>query len=285
MKEFTGRMLKNRQHKYSSNVALCIQALNTRMKMLYSMPLFWVSVILIAVLYFTAPLYMLNSEQMLSIAETMIQIDRQQLMIIPNYSGWHVMLCGTGSWFRLFVPVLAAFPVVTLYREESVNGFRKSVLARLSRNAYSSSYLLFAAISGAMMLTVAYILFAVLVYLYFPSYASYGGAIYETEGMLVKAVVQTAGWNMAYGAFWSVFVFSFSEIIKNRYLGLGIPFILKYLWSETAKKQEWKYMPDELLSMGREFAGSIVIFFVVLAVLLITVYKTTFYLRRDCSEQ
>lgn len=236
---------------------------------------FVICCLFVTVLELTAGLYLINGDKQLSVMETFLTLSRDERMHSVNLSAFGAFQSGIGSWLKLFVPIVAALPFVALFRDEASTGYLRFRICSIGRIRYCFVKFFSCFFAGGMTLAVGTALFGICVYFLFPSLSVYDRASIEafletlngsSVGMIIieKFVVV-----FLYGGFWSITSFALLGFVHNKYLIIGIPFVIKYIWREICFKLDVNGVsPDQLflLFQKEESVFEILIVYVILCV-------------------
>lgn len=229
--------------------------LKSEMKQVVGCRLFFVSCLVVALLELTAGFYLQNPESELSVFETFFSISKEQIRQNANLSAEKAFFSGIGSWLTLFAPIVVSLPFCALYRDEISTGYKRFRISRMGKERYCIVKIITNFLLGALTLTFGTILYGGLVSIMFPHIQSYPK---EEIAFFLQSIGGINIWKKAvkqllvlflYGGFWGSVVLGFCGFIHNKYLIVGIPFMLKYIWREVAYKHgtDQKFGPDTFL--------------------------------------
>ena len=238
-------------------------------------PPFFVCCVLVVVLEFTAGLCLVNGQDEISVMEAVLTISREQMEQNTNYCSFEAFQAGTGSWFKLFVPILAALPFVALYRDEVSTGYRRFRIASMGKFRYCITKFITCFLGGALTVSVGTALYGVCVAILFPSLNAYNPEDIQMflemlDGTIPELIGQQMLSTFLYGGFWSIVSFALLGFVQNKYLIVGIPFMLKYIWGELCLKiEEQGVGPDSLILLfyEKETMGMTLVVYGVLSIL------------------
>lgn len=210
-------------------------------KQILCYPPFFACCVLVMVLEFTAGLCLINGQEEISVIEAAATVSREQMLKNTSFCSLQAFQAGSGSWFKLFVPILAGLPFVALYRDEVSTGYRRFRIASMGKFRYCITKFITCFLGGALAISLGTVLYGICVAILFPSLNSYEQAdIQMFLEMLNGTVPQVIGQQMLsvflYGGFWSIVSYALIGFIHNKYLIVGIPFMLKYIWGEICLK-------------------------------------------------
>ena len=90
------------------------------------------------------------------------------------------------------------------------------------------------------------------------------------DGTIPELIGQQMLSTFLYGGFWSIVSFALLGFVQNKYLIVGIPFMLKYIWGELCLKiEEQGVGPDSLILLfyEKETMGMTLVVYGVLSIL------------------
>ena len=238
-----------------------------------SMP-FLVSCMIVTILEFTAGFYLTGDGKELSILEVLINFSKEDMKENVLFSSFAAFRSGVGSWLKLFVPIIAALPFAALFRDETSTGYRRFRIISEGKVRYCVLKILTCFFSGALTLTIGTLLFALMTGIFFPSIQQF-----DTES--INMILAPYGTNSTalimfrqilmiflYGGFWGSVCLGMVGTVKNKYLIVGIPFMLKYMWQQYIDKIGGMG-PDTLLYAFQEensISGILIVYIILLAV-------------------
>lgn len=243
------------QKKEEKVIVKTFACLKSEMKQVVGCRLFLFSCLIVVLLEFTAGFYLQNPESEISVFEVIFSIPREQIQQNVNLSAEAAFFSGVGSWLTLFAPIVVSLPFCALYRDETSTGYKRFRISRMGKRTYCFVKIITNFLLGALTLTLGTIFFGMLVSLMFPHIQTYPqgevavflqniGGISIGEKVTRQLLVL-----FLYGGFWGSVVLGFCGFIHNKYLIVGIPFMLKYIWREVAYKHgaDQKFGPDTFL--------------------------------------
>ncbi|MDE6313397.1 MAG: hypothetical protein K2M46_07205 [Lachnospiraceae bacterium] len=225
--------------------------LKSELKQLFSSLPFWVCCILVTVLECSAGFFLERNGKELSVIETIITYSKQEMKDMGRIWSVNAFVSGVGSWLKLFVPVIASLPAVALYRDQASTGYRRCLIYRVGKKEYLIVKYLSGFLGGAITLTMGTLLFFLLTQLCFPSAAC-------LQEWVVRSTLEAYHANSAfamvmcrfgivflYGGIWASITYGLLGLVSNKYLIVGIPFMMKYIWQQCAEK--WNIMDGDAL--------------------------------------
>lgn len=238
-----------------------------------SMP-FLVSCMIVTILEFTAGFYLTGDGKELSILEVLISFSREDMEKNVLFSSFAAFKSGVGSWLKLFVPIIATLPFVALFRDETSTGYRRFRIVSEGKVRYCMVKILTCFFSGALTLTIGTLLFSLMTGIFFPSVQQFDKesihlilAPYGTNSIVLIMLRQFL-MIFLYGGFWGSICLGLVGAVKNKYLIVGIPFMLKYMWQQYIDKIDGMG-PDTLLYAFQEknsIFGILIVYGIILAI-------------------
>lgn len=155
-----------------------------------------------------------------------IIIDRSKLSGI-EFSGISILHISVNPYLTLFLPVLSSIPYVTFFCAERIGGNLRFIITRTGKMTYCLSKFLSALISGALTVTLGFVLYSFVIFTVF----GLDGSITE----LIKIYIGIA----IYGAISVLPAFILSAFIRNKYMICCFPFIfMHFYYTMIAKVQD-----------------------------------------------
>ncbi len=152
-----------------------------------------------------------------------------------------------GEWFSSFMPIAVTFAFIPVFSDERKSGNIRFSICRESRFSFCLSKLSSAFISAGLAAALAFLLYAAIVFMLFPASQDVElAAVYMPYGVTVKLAL-TAAKLFLFGGISSMPVLALFSFIKNKYIVMCLPFMLRYI---TA--QAYSSFSIELLSSGNE---------------------------------
>jgi hypothetical protein len=209
-----------------------------------------VGVILAIVLMMSSLCYIDEYGRQFSIYDLMRYFPREKLTERTSFSAYMIFSGGLGSFITMFIPMVAAFPLVPVFCNERSGGFIRFPLVRVGRIRYLFSKVIAAIISGGFVVTLAFLIFGIIVFIYFPALNDFpaSGTRYIFENMIPNGMgigifikcIQI----FCYGALYSLPALAVSAITSNKYIALCVPFMFKYLYDTIIQKIAIQAMTD-----------------------------------------
>ena len=219
---------------------------------------FWISVVITTLLCFTSTLYVDNNNKEYTIIEVLMNFNKDWLLSNISYEAVKVMEVGLDNKLSMFVTIVSAFPFISSFCDEINSNFIRYVILRGGKIKYYISKLLCSMITGGMAIALGYGIFCIIVSNIFPSINEYPSqylalylALYNEEithygqslftknyyeigniVIIISFLIQM----FLYGAYATIPSYILSSFIRNKYVLLSIPFILKYIFDMWCSK-------------------------------------------------
>lgn len=241
-----------------------LACLRSEIRQIFFCRLFFVSCLIVALLELTAGFHMINMEDQISVLETVRVVPRALMENDIRLSAESAFFAGIGSWLTLFAPIIVSLPFCALYRDEISTGYKRFRIVAMGKMRYCIVKIISNFLMGALTLTIGTLIYGMMVSILFPHAGSYSQA-------QIHQLIQDIGghtiiyWIMRqllvlffYGGFWGSVVMGFCGFIHNKYLIVGIPFMLKYIWREITFKQgvDGRIGPDSLLQLCHRYENA-----------------------------
>lgn len=162
---------------------------------------------------------------------------------------YNVSVQGCGNWLSMFIPVVSAFTFVPVVCDEYNYSAVRFSIFRTSKIKYYTSKFMTGCISGGMAVLTGYIIYIIIIYALFPDISQYAvdkRELFEKGLLFSYPKFQSMGYGylltvkctevFLYGIFSSVPAVMFTGLMKNRYLVMCIPFLMKYMVTQTCAK-------------------------------------------------
>lgn len=203
---------------------------------------FYACVLLTVLLCFTAQAYYDVAENRnYSVVGVLMEFRREEMFADSQFSAYQILSCISGGWLRLFIPIIAAFPLMPLICDERESKCVRYSVFRTSKFSFSTGSFLTAMISGGLAVLCGFALFAVLVYTLFPNISEYAPELRDSAEWWISGtypLFEKYGYPymialdclemFLYGAISAIPALIMTAFMKNKYLVLCIPFFLKY---------------------------------------------------------
>ena len=212
----------------------------------------YICIFITFILCFTSGISINNKT--ISIFTIFLTYDRENLLNDIQLSSLNIFTVGAGSWLSMFIPIVAAFPFFPLFNDERTGGGIRNSIIRQIKIRYNLSKSISAIFSGGCAVMLGYALFGIAVFFMFPSLSLYPQdqvnivmEMYQIKDYFVlnglynligsSAVVIAYLIQMfIFGAISVLPALIISSVVKNKYLTMCIPFLIKYVWDQTILK-------------------------------------------------
>lgn len=253
---------------------------------------FWICCLLVMILETTAGFCIVDGNE-LSVIEVILQYSVKERESNMSFNSFSAFRSGMGSWLLLFAPVITALPFVVLFRDEASSGYRKfRIISMKDKKCFSIIKYVSCFFSGALTMLVGTLLFAVVTEICFPSIKSFGSeymemvlSSYHVDTVLLVLIKYLVSC-FFYGGFWALMSFVLLGKIQNKYLIVGIPFMIKYMWREIYFKSGNKGVgPDSLMELiyGEQSTVWIVFTYAVLGIISFILFYVSTVKKEDIS--
>lgn len=108
-----------------------------------------------------------------NILTVMKNYDKQKLLFDNNFNVFSVFSTGGGSWFAIFIPMIAAFSFVGAFSDERESKFIRYTISRTKKIKYNTGNFISAFFSGEIAVTIGYILFGIVISISFHPLSEY----------------------------------------------------------------------------------------------------------------
>lgn len=249
---------------------------------------FWGSILACYILYLASD-FIIENDKVISVAQCMYEYLTGQRND-ENIISFYAVDCAAGSWVTLFAPVVSAFAFIPTFRDEMSSGYLRFRIPRVGKQNYYIAKFLSCSLCGAFVFFLSYFLYVMTALICLPFQAS---QLQELVGdhvlfLLIIKILKCSIQFLCYGFFWGGFTIAFASFLRNKYLILCIPFMLKYIYSQLL--QIWLqdtdafFQPDGLLFLFQDNATGKILFHLGITILCFTGYLTIMNQRRDCGE-
>ncbi len=203
---------------------------------------FYACVLLTIVLCFTARAYNdIAENKSYSVVGVLMEFSREEMLTTSQMSSYQILSCVSSEWLSLFIPIIAAFPLMPLICDERESKSVRYSAFRSTKYSFSTGNFLTAMISGGLAVLCGFALFAVSVYTLFPNISEYPSELKESAEWWISGtypLFEKYGYPymialdflemFLYGALSAIPALVMTAFMKNKYLVLCIPFFLKY---------------------------------------------------------
>lgn len=204
---------------------------------------FLACILLTTILFFTSPLYYdYNVNSDVSILQAFLKFDRKEMMYDTKFCSYNVLCECVSGWLKMFIPMIASFPFVSLQCTERSTGAVRFSGIRLSKQSYQTGTFLSAMIIGGLVLIFGFLLFNICINFTFPNISEYDTSLrefYERSFSDTYSLFNKFGYPyliilrfiemFLYGAVSAVPACFITCMLKNKYLVISIPLFLKYI--------------------------------------------------------
>lgn len=171
-----------------------------------------------------------------SVLNALFSFSADEMKSHYEFCNIYVYYGARGSWFSLFVPIIAAFcfvPEMCAEREENALRFQ---VVRSSKTKWQLSNFFSGIISGGTAVTLGYVIFSGLVMLLFPGVSEMDSFAAETATMMSGEFYILVLDMWVFAIFWSIPSMFLTSVLQSKYLIICIPFFLKYALSQLFSK-------------------------------------------------
>lgn len=203
---------------------------------------FYACVLLMLVLCFTARAYDdIAENKSYSVIGVLLEFSREEMLANSSFSAYQILSCISSGWLSMFIPIVAAFPLMPLICDERESKSMRYSAFRSTKFSFSTGNFLTAMISGGLAVLCGFVLFAVMVYMLFPNINEYPPELIESAEWWISGtypLFEKYGYPymialdflemFLYGALSATPALIMTAFMKNKYLVLCIPFFLKY---------------------------------------------------------
>ena len=229
---------------------------------------FFASTFLTIILLFTSSLYYDYSiNRDFSIIQVFLKFNRTDMLNDTRLCSYNVLQECVSGWLKMFIPMIASFPFVSLQCTERAAGTVRFSGIRLPKQSYQTGTFLSAMISGGFVLISGFAVFSICSELMFPNITEYDTALreeYELYFSDTYTLFNMLGYPylimlrffemFLYGAVSAVPACFMTCLLKNKYLVISIPFFLKYMLLQnisrlqTAAYADLEHIDERFLS-------------------------------------
>ncbi|MGN1276111.1 MAG: hypothetical protein ACI4UK_03875 [Floccifex sp.] len=227
-----------------------LRIINTNLIKTLTSPGFYACVLMTLVFSFTVELYYdASAQESYSVIQVFMKFNRDEMLANTDFCSYNVFIKGVDGWFPMFIPIVAAFPIIPLICDEKNSRFRRITVFRTTKFSFNTGSFLSAMISGGLAVLLGFLLFTAAIYIMFPSIKdfdilmrrSFEWWIPETYPYFTKLgypylTALKFCEVFLFGSFSAVPAFILTSIMKNKYLIICIPFFVKYMITQTYSK-------------------------------------------------
>ncbi|WP_337405530.1 hypothetical protein [Porcipelethomonas sp.] len=211
---------------------------------------FYASVIITFVLCFSVELYYdTSAQESYSVVQVFMNFSHEKMLTNTDFCSYNVFTKGMEGWFPMFIPIVAAFPIIPLICDERNSKFRRITAFRTTKFSYNTGSYLAAMISGGLAVLAGFLLFAVIVFVIFPDINNFDISLRESfEWWIPENYPFFTKFGYPYliglkfleiflfGSFSAIPAFILTSVMKNKYLIICTPFFVKYMITQTYSK-------------------------------------------------
>ena len=143
-----------------------------------------------------------------------------------------IVRSSVNPYLTLFLPVLSSIPFVTLFCAERLSGNIRFIITRTGKLTYAISKFFSAVISGALTVTIGFIMYSLVIF-----------AVFGRDGNLSDLIMMYAG-TAIYGAVSVLPAFLLSSFIRNKYMICCFPFIFMHFYYTVLAKLQDRYIDN-----------------------------------------
>lgn len=211
---------------------------------------FYASVIITFALCFSVELYYdTSAQESYSVVQVFMNFSHEKMLTNTDFCSYNVFTKGMEGWFPMFIPIVAAFPIIPLICDERNSKFRRITTFRTTKFSYNTGSFLAAMISGGLAVLAGFLLFAVIVFAIFPDINNFDISLREFfEWWIPESYPFFTKFGYPYliglkfleiflfGSFSAIPAFILTSVMKNKYLIICTPFLVKYMITQTYSK-------------------------------------------------
>lgn len=210
----------------------------------------YASVIITFVLCFSVELYYdTSAQESYSVVQVFMNFSHEKMLTNTDFCSYNVFTKGMEGWFPMFIPIVAAFPIIPLICDERNSKFRRITAFRTTKFSYNTGSYLAAMISGGLAVLAGFLLFAIIVFVIFPDINNFNISLRESfEWWIPETYPFFTKFGYPYliglkfleiflfGSFSAIPAFILTSVMKNKYLIICTPFFVKYMITQTYSK-------------------------------------------------
>ena len=202
---------------------------------------FYGSVTMMIILCFTSELFSDSSANKgYSVINVLLNTDRKTMLGDIKYCSYYAISNCTDGFLPIFIPIIVAFPFIPALCNEREAKFKRYTIYRLSKASYNTGTYISAMLSGGAAILLGFIVYTFIVSKAFPNIDDYSLERSESLRATLKFFYPNVDNIGVLYVFKGIELFLFgaisvlpalflSSFIKNKYLIICIPFLLKYL--------------------------------------------------------
>lgn len=251
---------------------------------------FNICIIITFLLCFTSKATSESDSQYLSVINIILTKDADFVMSFFNLNTINVFQSGAGSWLRMFIPIVAALPVIPLFCDERSGGAIRNSIVRQGKLRYNLSKCFSAVISAGLAVMIGYALFGIVISFIFPPPSYYPrydsefiiNSFKEPSNFALHKLFEKCGFvtvilaqlmqMFLYGAVSVIPAMVLSSIVKNKYIIMCVPFLIKYVYDELwVKITLCNYQTNRVYDLYNVFNSNSILTFLFTPVYLIKI--------------
>lgn len=279
---------------------------------------FYLGVILTFILCIFAPVYFdFSSCENYTTIRCLSEFNRTFMMNDITLCSYNIAIQGCDGFLSMFTPIIVSFVSVPIICDEYNSGNKRFNILRTTKFNYYISKYITSSICGGLVLMLGYCLYIIFSYSFFPNVSNYPLEMhqefmdniinteprFEEHGYFYMLLKKCMG-VFIYGVIASVPAIILSNIIRNKYLVICIPFFVKYVTVQSCSKFSSELMektentealslnviktinPDSLLnsSIFSNVKSYIIIYNILLFLIGIILFHLSAEVKYDCGE-
>lgn len=211
---------------------------------------FYSGIVFTFVLCIFAPVYFdFSSSENYTTIRCLFELERTSMLNDITLCSYNVAIQGCHGFLSMFTPIIVAFVSIPIICDEYNSGNKRFNILRTTKINYHLSKYMTSCVCGGLVLTVGYCIYIIFSYSFFPNVSEYP---LEIRQAFMNNIINTEPRFSEYGYFYmllkkciEVFMYGFitsvpsiilSNVIKNKYLVICIPFLIKYVIVQTCSK-------------------------------------------------
>ena len=173
-----------------------------------------------------------------STVQVLMNFSREEMMQVVDFCSYSVFINGGNGWLSMFVPIVAAFGYIPLLCDEQSSKTVRYSIFRTNKLQFCMGKFISALLTGGLIVFVGYAVYGLFVWITFPNLGQYSEELrnlLELKG-LSEPITLKLLLMFVYGCIWAVPAFLLSGFMKNKYLIICLPFIVKYALNQTIQR-------------------------------------------------
>jgi hypothetical protein len=200
-------------------------------------------------------------------------------------TAYEAIWCAAGGWFKLLLPLVTGVLIVPYFRIERTSGFLRYEIMRMGKKSYYLTKFVVSFMVGMLVMMAGMLLYGILVFALLPHGSSLSGSEQKDLVLYVLGLV-------TYGGVWGVFSLGIMGFVQNQYIGICIPFLLKYMYDQSYTKyydgyeENSFFQPDGLIQIasGNSNVKATFGFYILLCAVTAICFVIGMQMRRDVGE-